>query len=172
MTAWPLLALITVAAVAGCTPGRRGPAAPAPAPRYDSPESIFLVRSDTGADAPSLTRTDVGPKFPGTSIFAGTVVVAFVVGADGKAEMPTAAILESTAPEFDRAVCDFLRETRFIPGQVDGVARRTLVAMPFLFSFEGARPREPDLNRYRAFLRNTPREELFSILGSHRGCPG
>jgi len=134
--------------------------------------SIHVHVDDTSPDRPRPKRRDVAPRWPSdATVAASAVVAAFVIGADGRAELPTVAFLESDDPAFERSVCAYLQVAEFVPGRVAGIYRRTLVVMPFRFAWAPATWREPDMPRYLALLRTTPRSELLGSLSGRRGCP-
>ena len=134
--------------------------------------SIHVHVGDTSQGIPRAKRRDVAPRWPfDATVAASAVVAAFVIGADGRAELPTVAFLESDDPAFERSVCAYLQVADFVPSRVAGIYRRTLVVMPFRFAMAPATWREPDMPRYLALMRTTPRSELFNALSGRRGCP-
>jgi TonB family protein len=64
----------------------------------------------------------------------GLVIVRFVVGVDGKADMKTARVLASAGEPFQRAVLSALRGFEFEPAKLNGVPVRQIVVMPFDFA--------------------------------------
>jgi TonB family protein len=64
----------------------------------------------------------------------GVVIVRFVVGTDGKADMNTARVIASAGDLFQRAVLASLRGYKFEPARLNGVPVRQLVVMPFDFA--------------------------------------
>jgi TonB family protein len=84
------------------------PAASSPAPRY-----------------PDLMRR---------AKVEGEVLVQFIVGPDGVADVGSFKVLESTHDLFTKAVREALPAMRFNPARVGGKAVRQLVQQPFTFS--------------------------------------
>ena len=65
---------------------------------------------------------------------SGMVILSFVVGIDGKAEMSSARAVFSSHPSFLKAVLEAVPRMRFYPAEIDGRPVRQLVHMPFAFS--------------------------------------
>lgn len=64
----------------------------------------------------------------------GLVIVRFVVGVDGKADMKTVRVLASAGEPFQRSVLAALRGLEFEPAKFNGVPVRQIVVMPFDFA--------------------------------------
>jgi hypothetical protein len=100
-------------------------------------------------------------------------VAAFVIDATGRAELRSVSFVQRAwDPGFHTAVCDFLRQARFVPSHAAGAPRRALVFMPFQFWLESAGPPPslPDMGPYERLMRETPPRELFAQLERRPGC--
>lgn len=80
------------------------------------------------------------PRYPESlqkAQIEGRVLVQFVVGTDGKAEMSTFKVLSSDHDLFTRAVRMVLPSYRFLPAESGGRKVRVFVQLPFEFSLSG-----------------------------------
>jgi hypothetical protein len=106
----------------------------------------------------------------------GQLVAAFVIDTTGRAELRSVSFVERASdPGFQTAVCDFLRQARFVPSRAAGVPRRALVFMTFQFSLKSLESAEPptplpEMGRYQSLMRETPRRELFATLERYPHC--
>lgn len=95
----------------------------------------------------SLSR----PEYPQSLIATrteGRVLVQFVVGLDGKAEMGTFRVLEATHPAFAEAVRKALPGMSYFPAEIGGKKVRQVVQQPFSFGVATSDgPSASDLNR-------------------------
>ena len=76
------------------------------------------------------------PVYPPTLIKSGTgghVLAQFVVNTDGRADMSTFKVLESTDSLFTKAVRDAMVRMRFFPAEIQGTKVRQIVQQPFVF---------------------------------------
>lgn len=90
-------------------------------------------------EAASLLPRSPRPQFPEALRrmgIAGGVRVRFVVGTDGRVEMETVRIIESTHPAFAAAVRSTLPRMRFRPARVGQRRVRQLVEVPIGFKLE------------------------------------
>ena len=123
---------------------------------------------------PRPARVDRGPRYPvglrGGGV-TGQLVAAFVIDSTGRVEFPSITFVES-AHAFHKSVCDFLRDSRFVPRRHDGVPQRTLVFMPFRFWLSTAPPLgpAPNVKVYQTRARELPREELVAELEKRPHC--
>lgn len=115
--------------------GSLGAQAPEAA-RFKDPEGITAdptgLRRDT---SDPLTR--VGPRFPSEFMGKGIIgesVVAFVIDTTGRVELETASFLNTSRPEFQKAVCEFLPTARFQPFVVVDRKWRVLLVESFAFN--------------------------------------
>jgi protein TonB len=82
------------------------------------------------------SATPVYPEEARQQQLEGSVRVKVIVGADGLVE--SAEVLESTGgPILERAAVEAARSYRFTPATRDGVAIRSVVALPFHFKLSG-----------------------------------
>jgi protein TonB len=63
----------------------------------------------------------------------GKVLAQFVVDVDGKADMSTFKVLESSHELFTQAVRQVLPRMRFFPAEIGGKKVRQVVQQPFVF---------------------------------------
>ena len=103
----------------------------------DPGASLGNVRGAADVDVPaSLLPHSPLPRYPDVLKprgLAGGVRIRFVVGADGRVELSTAEIVESTHPAFADAVRATLPRMRFRPAKVGQRAVRQLVEFPIGF---------------------------------------
>ena len=95
----------------------------------------------------SLSRPEYPPSLIATRT-EGRVLVQFVVGLDGKAEMSTFKVLEATHPAFAEAVRKALPGMSYFPAEIGGRKVRQVVQQPFTFGVAAPDgPSASDLNR-------------------------
>lgn len=63
----------------------------------------------------------------------GQVVVAFIIGVDGRAEMNHVEVLSASNRQFIHAALEGLRRMRFRPAELDGVRVRVRVSLPLVW---------------------------------------
>lgn len=63
----------------------------------------------------------------------GQVVVAFIIGTDGRAEMNHVEVLSASHPGFIDAAMEGIRRMRFRPAELDGVRVRVRVSLPLVW---------------------------------------
>lgn len=117
---------------------------------------FLLIAGDLGAQAPDTSRFKdpegitadptgllrdtsvmIAPAYPSNleaEHVTGAPVVAFVIDTTGKVEIQTASFLNSSRPEFERAVCDLLPNVRFRPFLVGTQKWRVLLVEMFAFN--------------------------------------
>ena len=103
----------------------------------DPGASLGNVRGEAEVDVPAalLPRSPL-PRYPDVLKprgLAGGVRIRFVVGVDGRVELGTVQIVESTHPAFADAVRSTLPRMRFRPARVGNRAVRQLVEFPIGF---------------------------------------
>jgi hypothetical protein len=114
-------------------------------------ESLRLYTAE-GVDTPAASDSEhpVRPAYPDSLFRAsvgGRVIVEFVVGVDGKADMGTFGAVLSTNGRFTDAVRQAVTAARFTPAWLGGRRVRQLMQLPFTFEppskpgAEGDRPR-------------------------------
>jgi TonB family protein len=67
----------------------------------------------------------------------GQVIVAFIIGTNGRAEMENVEVLSATNPGFIEAALEGLRRMRFRPAELDGVRVRVRVSLPMVWVLVG-----------------------------------
>lgn len=144
-------------------------------PEYRDPDGIFVSRSPAGDTLPRPLQRNMAPRMPPGFPHGESdhLVAAFVIGADGRAEVGTVAILEEPKHQgVIRSVCEFLKRMTFIPAHPEGAPARSLVVMPFHFRVgEVQNWAQPNMARANQLVFTTPRAELFPMLAEYRGCP-
>ena len=75
------------------------------------------------------------PRLQSASV-TGTVMMRFVVGANGRVEMGSVQVIDSPHDEFTEAVKDALRKMRYRPAEVRGTKVRQLVEQSFTFQIQ------------------------------------
>jgi outer membrane biosynthesis protein TonB len=114
-----------------------GLAAQAPEPtRFKDPEGITADPTGLLRDT-SDPLTRLGPRFPSEFMGKGIIgesVVAFVIDTTGRVELETASFLNTSRPEFEKAVCEFLPTARFQPFVVVDRKWRVLLVESFAFN--------------------------------------
>ncbi len=114
-----------------------------------SPEELArLIQSGRlhtadGVDTPAAADVEhpVAPGYPDSLFRAGVggrVIVEFVVGVDGKADLTTFGAVLSTHHRFTDAVRQALASARFTPAWLNGRRVRQLMQMPFSFTPSGS----------------------------------
>jgi TonB family protein len=79
-------------------------------------------------------RPPIYPLIEREGLKDGTVILKFVIGLDGRAEMGTVRVVFATADPFLRSVMEALPKMRFHPAEISGKPVRQQVQMPFAFS--------------------------------------
>jgi TonB family protein len=104
----------------------------------------------------------------------GKVLAQFVVGADGRAEMDTWKVLESSHLLFSTAVEDAVQAARFHPAQLAGRTVRQLVQFPVAFTLNRspADPLYPTIPPWPGHPTWPPLPEWPDPLRDRRGRPG
>jgi TonB family protein len=124
------------------TPGERGDETGVPAPS-ESDEPVFtIIEVDEEA---ARVATSAAPAYPPQLLsegVEGTVVVRYVVEANGLADSSSLVILSATRREFADAVRAAIPFMRFTPARIDERPVRQLVEQPF--SFRILRPQPAD----------------------------
>lgn len=167
-----LLSSAAVCTLAACASAPRAAESTSGLARFPDPDRISVALDDS---LPRPLRTDVGPRYPRDLRAAGVtgeLVVAFVIDATGRAELRSVSFVEPASdPGFHAAVCDHLRQARFVPSHAAGVPRRALVFVPFQFWLGLAGPPPPvPMERYKRLVRETPPRELFAALERYPHC--
>ena len=115
--------------------GSLGAQAPEAA-RFKDPEGITADPTGLLRDmSDPLARP--GPRFPSEFMGKGIIgesVVAFVIDTTGRVELETASFLNTSRPEFQKAVCEFLPTARFQPFVVVDRKWRVLLVESFAFN--------------------------------------
>jgi Gram-negative bacterial TonB protein C-terminal len=104
--------------------------------RFKDPEGITADPTGLRRDT-SDPHTRPGPVYPrglSPEKVTGATVVAFVIDTTGRVELETASFLNSSRPEFVKAVCDFLPTARFQPFLVNEQKWRVLLVEMFAFN--------------------------------------
>ncbi|NUO64865.1 MAG: hypothetical protein HOQ11_08075 [Gemmatimonadaceae bacterium] len=92
------------------------------------------------------------PEYPPSLIAThteGRVLAQFVVGVDGKAEMNTFRVLESTHPDFVAAIRKALPGLTYYPAEIGGKPVRQVVQQPFTFAIPSPDGPSPEDTRRR-----------------------
>lgn len=126
------IALLAAAPVAGAQSSSADTSRAAKQPAYFE----FQVEQPVvpGKDAP----VPVYPPELRAQHVEGRVLAQFVVGLDGRADMRTFKVLESTNDLFTRAVSDAVKNANFVPARVEGRAVKQVVQQPFVFALPPA----------------------------------
>jgi TonB family protein len=168
-----LVSFASLWALAACASAPRAAESTSRLSRFPDPDQISIAPDDS---LPRPMYTTGGPRYPADLRAAGVtgrLVAAFVIDTTGRAELPSVSFVERASdPGFHTAVCDFLRQARFVPSHAAGAPRRALVFVPFQFWLESAGPPLPlpAMGRYKTLMRETPRRELFAALEAHPHC--
>jgi TonB family protein len=104
-----------------------------PVPKIDS-TAYEMDRVEKPASADPGNQA---PRFPEESRTLGrdgTVILRFVIGVDGKAEMADLRVIFATNRYFLNSVMAALPRMRFFPAEINGKKVRQQVQMPFVFS--------------------------------------
>jgi TonB family protein len=124
------------------TPGERGDEAGLPAP-VESEEPVFTV-IEVDEEA-ARVATSAAPAYPPLLLnegIEGTVLVRYVVEANGLADSSSLQIITATRREFADAVRAAIPHMRFTPARIDERPVRQLVEQPFSFRIQ--RPQAVD----------------------------
>jgi len=97
-----------------------------------------VVDAEVLAEAPRMLNEReiagvLGRLYPARFLRRGTegeVVMLFIIGIDGRAEVDSAQVISTTAPEFVEPTLRGLRRMRFRPAQLDGVPVRVRARLP------------------------------------------
>ena len=131
------------------------------APRFKDPEGITADPTGLLRDTSDhLTRQ--GPRFPSEFMGKGIIgesVVAFVIDTTGRVELETASFLNTSRPEFQKAVCEFLPTAHFQPFVVVDRKWRVLLVESFAFNTLAMRD---TASLHRASALSARRQEEFS----------
>jgi TonB family protein len=160
-------------ALIACATATRGAQYPDSAPRFPNASELTIAMADDSLPRPA--RIDCGPRYPiglRDDGVTGQLIAALVIDSTGRVEFPSISFVESAHPDFQKSVCDFLRDARFIPPRSGGVRQRTLVFMPFRFSLSIAPPLgpQPNVKVYQTRARQLPGEELVAELEKRPHC--
>ncbi|HEX6749478.1 MAG TPA: energy transducer TonB [Longimicrobium sp.] len=106
-----------------------------------------LVNSEVLANPPQIVNRNtvarvMGEDYPGWLMdrgVEGQVVVAFIIGVDGRAEMNHVQVLSASHRDFIPAAMRGLRRMRFRPAELDGRRVRVRVSLPLVWLLPGAR---------------------------------
>jgi len=131
----PALIMLAAAMVAGC--GGGNDAAVSESGADDVATHPTTQEELKGFDTPPILETMPSPEYPDAARsmgIEGTVMVAVVVGTDGRVEQTR--ILESSDPVFDQAAIAAMAELRFKPASWEGVPVRAEVAVPIQFRLD------------------------------------
>ncbi|HUF66108.1 MAG TPA: energy transducer TonB [Gemmatimonadaceae bacterium] len=124
------------------TPGERGDDAGFPAP-IETDEPVFTV-IEVDEEA-ARVATSAAPAYPARLLsegIEGTVLVRYVVEANGLADSSSLEILSATRREFADAVRAAIPHMRFTPARIDERPVRQLVEQPFSFRIARAPPED------------------------------
>lgn len=166
-------------AVGGCRHPSSVPSSPVStgAPRVVHPEQLIIPPDMT--EWPRGLSTGEFPHYPPAARSNGVearVVMAFVIDENGRPEPRTISVLQSPGahPEFQRAVCMFLRNGAEYSWGPQAPAR-ALVVVPFEFTLRGTMlteplPPEPNLSAVRDSIRHLSRGELAAWVDSKPHC--
>jgi protein TonB len=104
-----------------------------PSPVVDNNQTYFEFQVEKAV----VPLNQVSPQYPGmlqSQGVSGTVIAQFVVGIDGKVDMSTFKVIESSHDLFTAAVKNALPRMRFQPAEVGGNKVKQLVQQPFVFN--------------------------------------
>jgi len=104
-----------------------------PQPKIDS-TAYETDAVEKPASADPNNRAPMYPEESRTLNRDGTVILRFVIGVDGKAEMADLRVIFATNKYFLNAVMAALPRMKFYPAEIGGRKVRQLVQMPFAFS--------------------------------------
>ena len=174
------LSLGTALLLAGCRsvdpatphpPARIGrPVAPAAFGPLSGPDALLVPDSTHHGPTPIMPTSP--PAYHPTSAWPNTAyaVIAFVVDTAGRVVPGTAAVIQTSAPQFARAVCRSLPRSRYRPAMVDGRARRALVVNSWGFGRDEMPP-AADLRELIGVMRTMSPTEVVETLTRSPGCP-
>lgn len=146
-----------IAADAGAQQTRRAVLEP-----FTGPDSLLILPTP----GPKTRKPVVFPDIPNPGGPPTVIVVAAVVGTNGRIVSGSAVLLQNDDPSRARALCNVLHRQRFDPVKLNGVARRALVISPYVFyesKTASDRPLPPDLSRWRSMTRD---EFLQTVLAA------
>jgi hypothetical protein len=140
----------------GCLLGAQAPETA----RFKDPEGITADPTGLLRDR-SDPASRPGPRYPrdleDTDII-GESVVAFVIDTTGRVELETASFLNTSRPEFEKAVCEFLPTARFQPFVV--IDRKWRVLLVEMFAFNKLMLRDTARLRAASALSTRSQEEF------------
>lgn len=110
------------------------------APPFDPGIHHDPVKVDKPASLKPRQRPPAYPPSARANDREGVVVLRFVVGTDGKADMKTVSVLVTPGESFHRSVLTTLPKLLFEPATAGGSPVRQMVVMPFTFSLYRGRP--------------------------------
>jgi hypothetical protein len=160
-------------ALVACATASRGTQSATAGPRFPNAGELTIAMADDSLPRPtSLPRGPVYPVSLRDDRVTGQLMAAFVVDTSGRVELPSITFVEPAHADFQKSVCDFLRDTPFIPARRDGMPQRTLVFAPFRFTLSTEPPLGPqtNVNVYKTRARSLPREELVAELEKGQHC--
>jgi len=89
----------------------------------------------------------------------GSVVLSFVVDTTGSVITSSLEVLSSTHPDFSKSAVDFVRKSKFEPGQIGGRVVKSRVVVPFTYELQGKEQRQTfDVVRIADRARNARRD--------------
>lgn len=106
-------------------------------------DSIERVNEPRPAPRVIPNQRNRAPRYPEDELQArrpGRVVLSFMVGPDGKADLNTVRTLHATSASFLKSVREALPTYRFQPAVHDGAPIATRVLAPFVFEFRSGKP--------------------------------
>jgi TonB family protein len=112
-------------------------AARAPQPKRLGPP-VYAFERLGPVDESATMLTAVPPDYPPGEVVArreGVVLLQFIVGVDGKAELPTVRVLHSTSEPFLRSALDALAKVQFNPASRRGAKVRQSYILPFAWNY-------------------------------------
>jgi hypothetical protein len=122
-----------------------------------------------------LTRSVV-PRYPASERQAGreaSFIAVYLVDTGGRADYRSIRFVHEAPVPFRRAICDYLRQTRFSPVRHNGSLRRVAVIQPFVFGIGESDHRVlpfPDPEPIRDAVQQSPDTELRNILRRYPSC--
>ncbi|HXD47818.1 MAG TPA: M56 family metallopeptidase [Gemmatimonadaceae bacterium] len=124
-----------------CSLQSDNPVAPTPTSQpkaLSAHQTYFEFQVERTAHPDSGTAAPRYPDMLRSSGVEGDVLVQFVVGTDGRADMATFKVLKTSHDLFTAAVRNSLATMHWVPADVGGHAVKQLVQMPFQFRLGGA----------------------------------
>jgi protein TonB len=104
-----------------------------PAPIVDNNQTYFEFQ----VEKPVVQLNQVAPTYPGmlqSQGVSGQVIAQFVVDTEGRVDVSTFKVIESSHDLFTAAVRNALPRMRFAPAEVGGRKVKQLVQQPFVFN--------------------------------------